>query len=124
MTKRRKKSSRRPPRSQPLDRFLYDVGSMLETVASTAVFSGGAILLGRLLGTPPPPLQLPPGLPPEVVAEWERILGKGTAPAARQRKRETPGAESPDEPPAASPKTPPPPVQLVKGPDGIYRPED
>lgn len=121
---RRARDGRRPPR-KPLEKFLDNVANMLETVAATAVFSGGAVLLGRMLGTPPPPLELPPGLPPEVRdelrTEWERLLGgkPGTATVRTRRAKAETGIVVEDQPDSP----PPEPVKLLKGPDGVYRPE-
>lgn len=119
MTRRttRHRGRRRPPK-KPLEKFLDGVARTLETMVSTAVFSGGAVLLGRILGAPPAAPQLPPGLPPEVVDEWGRITGWRGKPGDRPRRGKA-GETAEREPPPA-----PKPVQLLKGPDGVYRPEN
>lgn len=112
----RRPSGRKRPPKRPLEEFLDHVAEMVETVAATAVFGGGAVLLGRMLGTPPPPLELPPGLPPEVQAEWERLMGVPPKPAGKRRRKAEMEAMVEDTPR-------PSPVKLLKGPDGVYRPE-
>lgn len=124
MTRRTpRRRGRRRPAKKPLDKFLDSLAGMLETVAATAVFSGGAVLLGRMLGTPPPPLELPPGLPPEIKAEWERLMGTKRQMRIDYAGKPTKGKEGaviegPNKPPR------PEPVKLLKGTDGVYRPQD
>ncbi len=111
---------KRPPK-KPLDQFLDNVTEMLETVASTALFGAGAVLLGTALGTPSPPrIELPPGLPPEVVSEWERLMGVHGKPTRKRVKmaEAVVGTGVVEDPPPA-----PKPIKLLKGPDGVYRPE-
>jgi hypothetical protein len=117
MTRRTpRRHPRRRPHRKPLEEFLDNVAGMLETVAATAVFSGGAVLLGRMLGTPPPPLELPPVLPPEVKAEWERMMGAPPKPVGKRKRKVEEAVEAGESP---RPK----PMKLLKGPDGVYRPE-
>lgn len=115
----RGKSRRKRPAKKPLENFLDGLAGMLEDLAGTAIFGAGEVLLGRALGTPAPPrMELPPGLPPEVAAEWERLMGIPPKPA-RGSRRKVETAETVVGEPAPRPE----PVKLLKGADGVYRPE-
>lgn len=123
----RRRSRKRPPR-KPLESFLDNLTEVLLDLAGTAIFGGTAVLVGRALGSRAQPrVELPPGLPPEVVAEWEKILAQGaparggtskSGRASRAPEREAEVVDSEPCPPRPQRK----PVRLVKGDDGIYRP--
>jgi hypothetical protein len=79
------------------------------------------VLLGKVLGSGHiPRIEIPAGVPPEIEAEWRRLAGDSG-----------PGAEgvhasrAPRAPRNGMRKEPPRPevVQLVRGADGVYRPE-
>lgn len=120
MAKNRLQRRRHGPRRKPVDVFVDNVLDMLDATLSTVAFGAGAILLGRALGTPrAPQIEIPAGLPPEIVAEWRRLAGAqpdgaGDKPKG-SRGRNRRGPEAPPQPKV---------VQLVKGEDGIYHPEE
>lgn len=117
----RNRKRRRPVRKNPASEFLNNVLDMLDTAVSTMVFGGGAILLGKILGHPggPPRIDIPPGVPREVVDEWGRLAGYPLeeseskpvegVPAGRKSRPKGPKVEAP--------------IELVKGEDGVYRPK-
>jgi hypothetical protein len=85
---------------------------MLDSTLSTVGFGMGALILGRLIGSPhKPQIEIPEGVPPEIVAEWRRLSGAPMPDATEGRR-------------GRKLKPPPRPVavELKKGLDGIYRP--
>lgn len=117
-----KSIARRKPRKKKPPSFIDTVLEMLTSTAGTVAFGAGAVLLGKLLGEPVRGrIQLPPGLPPEIEAEWRRLAGMPVdqADATDDAKPEKTGGRRKriQEPPAEV-------VQLKKGADGVYRPEE
>ena len=127
MTRRRpNRRTRKRPAKKPFEAFLDTLADSLLDLAGAAIFGGAAILTGKVLGTKPQRVALPPGLPPNVVDAWGRLAGASPLPLPLpkpppRRHRRSPGAveqaEIVDQVVTARP------VQLVKGSDGIYRPE-
>lgn len=112
--------ARRKPRKKKPPSFLDTVLEMLTSTAGTVAFGAGAVLLGKLLGEPVRGrIELPPGLPPEIEAEWRRLAGMPAVDAEVETKPEKVGGRRKriPEPPAEV-------VNLKKGSDGVYRPEE
>ena len=112
---------KRPPK-KPFEAFLDNLTGALLDLAGAALFGGATVLVGKALGAKPKRVELPPGLPPELVAEWDRLAGvsEKPPPPPRRHKRAPDGVEEAE---AAAPEPRSRPVHLVKGTDGIYRPE-
>lgn len=124
--RRTRSRSRKRPARKPFEVFLDNLTSTLIDLAGTAIFGGAAVLVGKALGTKPQRVELPPGLPTNVVDEWNRLAGASPPPPPkpppppRRHKREpdrVEEAEVVDQVVTARPT-----VQLVKGSDGVYRP--
>jgi len=98
--------------------------NMLDTAMTTAVCGAGAVLLAKIIGMPGRGLrvEIPASAAPEIQAAWDQLSGFDAANGA-----ETPDAAEGDtgRKPKGKPKAPPRPkiVQLVKGEDGVYRPQ-
>lgn len=119
MAQRTQLQRRRKPRKKPPAKgFIDTVLEMLGSTAGTVMAGAGVVLLGRILGEPVRGrIELPPGLPPEIEAEWLRLAG--IPPDDADAKPEKTGGRRKRirEPPAEV-------VNLKKGPDGVYRPEE
>lgn len=130
MAKRTPLSSSRPRRRKPRKKpqavsFIDLVLDMLTSTTGMVMAGAGAVLLGRVLGEPVRGrIELPPGVPQEIVDEWGRLCNTG------QLGREPEPNAEPDTPPAktrrrsSTPRERPAAVELVKGEDGVYRPKE
>lgn len=117
---RSRRSRRRSPRKKPVAKgFIDTVLEMLGSTAGTVMAGAGVVLLGRILGEPVRGrVELPPGVPQEIVDEWGRLCGMEPSslqeqPPAKIKRRSSAAKEWP----AVA-------VELVKGEDGIYRPKE
>ena len=120
-----RRRTRKKPAKKPFEAFLDNLADSLLDLAGAAIFGGAGVLVGKALGAKPQRVELPPGLPPDVVDAWGRLTGADTQspprpPPPRRHKRAPDGVEEAE---AAAPEPRSRPVQLVKGTDGIYRPE-
>ena len=124
MTKRTTRRRRHGPRKKPAESFIDNLLNMLDTAMTTAVCGAGAVLLAKIIGMPGRGLrvEIPASAAPEIQAAWDQLSGFDAANGA-----ETPDAAEGDtgRKPKGKPKAPPRPkiVQLVKGEDGVYRPQ-
>lgn len=120
MAKRTPRRRRHSPRRKPPTKgFLDTVLEMLSSTAGTVMAGAGVVLLSRILGEPVRGrIELPEGIPQEVVDEWGRLCGHwqepeppADPPPAKGRRRSAATKEQPA-------------VELVKGEDGVYRPKE
>jgi len=119
-----RRRTRKKPAKKPFEAFLDNLAGTLIDLAGAAIFGGAGVLVSKALGAKPQRVVLPPGLPPNVADEWDRLAGVNPQPPPKpppRRHKRAPDGVMEVEPVNSAAQSRP--VQLVKGSDGIYRPE-
>ena len=123
MVKRTHIRRRHGQRKKPVESFIDNLLNMLDTAMTTVVCGAGAVLVAKILGMPGrgPQVRIPASAAPEIQAAWDQLSGFDATDGAQAPD----AAEAGDKPSRRKPKAPPRPkvVQLVKGGDGVYRPQ-